>query len=239
MVARFYCDDLSAASVRLEGPEARHLLVSLRAHRGQAVELFDGAGGLSQGTVVATSKRSCTIEIGQRLPAPPRPRVRLDVAVAPPKGSRQSWLVQKATELGVHRLTALRTQRGSVPADAVSDRWRRIALEASKQCGRLWLPEIDVAGLSDLFLQQDPARWLLLDPAGRPLRDSLGKNTTRVVLLVGPEGGFDEQEQQAAKAAGAIPVAVAPHILRIETAVLAGLAQMQGILGWEARDGSV
>ncbi len=239
MVARFYCDDLSAATVRLEGKEARHLLVSLRARRGHTVELFDGAGGLARGIVAATSKRSCTIELGERLTAPPCPSVALDVAVAPPKGTRQSWLVHKATELGVRRLTALRTRRGSVPADSVTERWQRIALEASKQCGRLWLPEIDAAGLADFLALGTDALLLLLDPSGRPLGRCLEGVQKHVVLLVGPEGGFDAEEQRTATAAGAIPVAVAPHILRIETAVLAGLAQMQGFLGWGTSDGSV
>ncbi len=234
---RFYHPDLSVSPIELDGPQARHLLVTLRARAGSTLELFDGAGTLREATVVAANKKRCTLELGAVLPCPPPPRPAISVAVAPPKGNRQGWLVQKATELGVARLLALGTARGSVPPETVLERWRRVALEASKQCGRVWLPEVASASLDDLTSEED-APLLVLDPEGEPLALE-APPPPRVCLAIGPEGGFSPDEAAALRAAGARPVAVAPHILRIETAVLIGVAQLLYAWGWGGDDGSV
>jgi 16S rRNA (uracil1498-N3)-methyltransferase len=148
----------------------------------------------------------------------------LTLAVALPKGERQKWLVEKATELGATRLVPLITERGvAQPVEAALDRLRRTVIEASKQCGRNRLMEIAApVSACALFSQASTAdERLIADPAGQPLAATAIGAGTGILAAIGPEGGFAPAELAAAREAGWQPVSLGPRILRIETAAIA------------------
>jgi 16S rRNA (uracil1498-N3)-methyltransferase len=146
------------------------------------------------------------------------------LAVALPKGERQKWLVEKATELGVTCLVPLITERGVVqPAQAALERLRRTVVEASKQCGRNQLMEIgQPAPAIDLFGQAPAAGGrLIADKGGQPLSSLADLAGTALLAAIGPEGGFTPAELAAAHAAGWRAVSLGPRTVRIETAAIA------------------
>ena len=150
----------------------------------------------------------------------------LTLAVALPRGERQKWLVEKATELGVKRIVPLVTERGvAVASDAAIERLKRQVIEASKQCGRNRLMEIaqpvDAAALF-ASARGEGAR-VLADPAGQPLGEMIqgGASHREWLIAVGPEGGFTAAELAGAQGAGWQFVSLGPRILRVETAAVA------------------
>ena len=171
--------------------------------------------------------------IGDPLPGRVAP-CRLTLATAVPKGDRFDWLVEKATELGVARLVPLVTARSVVdPREAKLDRLRRGVVEASKQCGRNLLMELDRPTPWETLLRQpaDGPR-LVAHPGGLSLsawpRPRLHGH---VVLAVGPEGGFTATEIEDARAAGWHVIDLGATLLRIETAGLAGSAILMALCG--------
>jgi 16S rRNA (uracil1498-N3)-methyltransferase len=155
------------------------------------------------------------------------------------KAPRMSWLVQKATELGVSLLVGVVTER-TVPrrggAQERASRWRTIAREAAEQCGATRLPRVEGALPYRQALagcEGQDLRLLLWEGKAPHLRDALARasNVERVCLAVGPEGGFTTGEVEAARAAGFIPVSLGSRILRSETAAIAALAILRFALG--------
>lgn len=238
MADRFYCPDPpKAGQFTLEGDEARHLLRVRRLGKGDQVELFDGRGFATSAEVTAVGRdRVELIAIGPAQEQRPL-SCRLTLATAVPKGERFDWLIEKATELGVARLVPIITARSVVdPRDAKLDRLRRRVVEASKQCGRNLLMEVERPIPWTALLQnvEDQVR-LLAHPSGS-LRGSWPRTEpgyqASVTLAVGPEGGFTDAEVDEARTRGWSVVGLGPTILRIETAGIVGasavLAQYEG-----------
>lgn len=226
------------ATVELADSEAHHLLHVLRAKVGDRVGLFNGQGDEAVAELVSHRKRSAELRILDCWTTPAESD-ELILATALPKGDRARWLVEKATELGVTRIIPLRTTRSVVePGEGKMDKLTQAAIAACKQSGRSRLPRLDsLTPLNDVlreFSASLPTRILLLaDPCAErnvgQLFESLGKAPQATIALIGPEGGFTADEHSAAIAAGALPVRLGSHILRIETAALAISA------AWELR----
>ncbi|NQU25902.1 MAG: 16S rRNA (uracil(1498)-N(3))-methyltransferase [Candidatus Nealsonbacteria bacterium] len=210
----------------LDGAEAHHLIHVMRARPGTEIVLFDGSGAEFPARVERLGRAEVELsvlgrdEIDRELPRA------VTLAVALPKGDRQRWLVEKATELGVARLVPLRTTRSvAQPVQQAIGRLRRAAIEASKQCGRNRLLEIAEPQAWPDFLADtaaEPCR-LLAHPAedaakSHPLRAA--HSTDPVLLAVGPEGGFTDEEVALGTVAGWQPVDLGPRILRTETAAI-------------------
>jgi 16S rRNA (uracil1498-N3)-methyltransferase len=228
--ARFYCPDPPRdGKLRLLADEARHLSRVCRFGVGDVVEVFDGNGGASRAQVVKIDNDCVELTVvGAATPDRPAP-LRLTLASAVPKGDRFDWLVEKATELGIERMIPIVTERSVVtPGDPKLERLRRAIVEASKQCGR-----------NQLMVLEPPSQWehlvgtcpgaikLLADPTGIPPRRWPGITPgSLVVLAVGPEGGFTDQERQIADQMGWLAISLSVNTLRIETAGLAGCAAL-------------
>jgi 16S rRNA (uracil1498-N3)-methyltransferase len=231
---RFYCPDPPVGGrLALEGDEARHLARVRRVGPGEVVEVFDGRGSATKAEVVAVGRdRVELVAVGDPLPDRSAP-IRLTLATAVPKGERFDWLVEKATELGVSRLVPIVAERSVVdPRAAKLDRLRRVIVEASKQCGRNRLMELDPpspwpAVMSD---RRDPVR-LLAHPSGLPARDWPVVPGASATLAVGPEGGFTGEEVEAALAEGWRAVGLGATLLRVETAGLAVCAMLLALVG--------
>lgn len=226
MADRFYCPAMpSNDQIILEGDEAKHLSRVRRLGVGDRVEVFDGKGFATAAEVVAVMRDRVELR-PEGNPLPDRePPIKLTLATAVPKGDRFDWLIEKLTELGVWRLQPIITERSVVdPRDAKLDRLRRAIVEASKQCGRNRLMELErpIAWRSWLEAAKDPTR-LIAHPGGSPARSwpavSAGESAT---LAIGPEGGFTDGEFDEAKECGWIPVSLGQTLLRIETAGIAG-----------------
>ncbi|MCA8997649.1 MAG: 16S rRNA (uracil(1498)-N(3))-methyltransferase [Planctomycetaceae bacterium] len=228
MLDRFFFDGPWNAEVNLSGQDAHHLGRVLRAQPGQQVELFDGQGTFALATVRSVSKRGVQLQLASAPQKTVRQFPSLTLAVAPPKGERLRWLIEKSTELGVDRLIPLQTERTVVhPGDRKLDKLRQVVIEACKQCRRNWLMQIEELTPLPEFLAEclsNGSRVFVGDQNGQPWADEGGDwNATKQpsVAIVGPEGGLSSEELVSLEEAGAIPISVAPHILRVETAAIA------------------
>jgi 16S rRNA (uracil1498-N3)-methyltransferase len=232
---------VAGGRVHFDAREARHLGRVLRLGAGALVEATDGAGRLFTVRLEALDAREAwgTI-LEEAAPAPDSPCA-ITLAQAILKGERMGWLVQKATELGVARIVPVESERAVArrPAERGSQqraRWERIAREAVKQCHRAVLPLVDPPRRFAEVLAEIPrhdAAWLFWErggvPAGTAAREA--GQPHRLLLLVGPEGGFAPAEVRAAEAAGARLVGLGPRVLRAESAGLVGLALCQYLFG--------
>jgi 16S rRNA (uracil1498-N3)-methyltransferase len=224
--------------VTLTGSAARHLTRVLRLRPGQPLTLFNGAGGEYAATIAALQGEKVLLAVAEARAIERESPLTLTLAQGVSRGERMDLVVQKATELGVSGIVPLLTERSVVRLRAPQGRhklehWRAIAIAACEQSGRNRLPEIASPVEFREFLREgaaDSTRLLLSPQAGRRLAD-IGKPTGRVTVLIGPEGGLKDEEQQAALSAGFEAVRLGPRVLRTETAALAALTLLQQAFG--------
>jgi 16S rRNA (uracil1498-N3)-methyltransferase len=231
---RFYSSQpLAIGTARLDGPEAHHLLHVLRAKAGQRVVLFDGSGAEFDATVQRCERTTVYLRVEERSVVDREAAIRVTLGVAMPKGERQRWVVEKATELGVARLVALMTERGvAQPAGSALERFRRAVVESSKQSGRNRLMEIGEPQSFDDFCKSAASSdlRLLAHPSGIALQNILETTESQDLrtawIGVGPEGGFSDVEVARATALGWRAVDLGRRILRVETAAIALVARL-------------
>lgn len=208
--------------VRLPDDEAHHVARVLRARPGDVVHVFDGAGRERTATVSAVGRDGVTVEIGAEVPAR-RPAREVVLCTAIPRGERMEWLVEKAVEAGVARILPVAADR-SVRKETGENslrRWRRSAVEAAKQCGRADVPEVaEPTDLRDAALRAGDGVRLVATPGAAAKIPGLVAGAPRVILFVGPEGGFAPAEQDEIERLGARPCDLGPLVLRIETAAV-------------------
>lgn len=229
MVRRFYLTpaDIQENQAILRGREAHHATRVMRLKVGQPLTLFDGKGQVYQGVIREISKGEVFVSLMECI-AEDRKETRITVACGIPKQLRMERIVEKLTEVGVEAIFPIATER-TVPRmkgkeEAKLKRWKRIATEAAKQCGASRLPDIPQVFCFSELLRLAPAYnlALFLDPAGRPLKDCLKeKKGERIIVAVGPEGGWSGKELEEAKSAGWATVSLGGHILKTDTASLA------------------
>lgn len=224
---RLYCPDLAEGPKGLSPEESHHAVSSLRVRRGGEVVLFDGAGREGIATVVRADRRRMQVEVTRIRRIPFESAFRLTLAVALPKAPRQAYLIEKCTELGVAAIQPIVAANSVVrPGHGLVDRWTRRAIEACKQSGRAWIPAISSPKSFDEVLDGVAAHGAttLADlRAGATSFLTLLQQReagASIMVLVGPEGGWTDDEREAASEAGATIVRVAPTVLRIETAAV-------------------
>jgi 16S rRNA (uracil1498-N3)-methyltransferase len=208
----------------LVGDEARHASAVMRAAVGDDVVVFDGSGAEFTARVAAIRKGAVELSIVERREISRELPFSLTLAVALPKGERQKWLVEKATELGVTWIVPLVAEHGvAQPVESAIDRLRRAVIEASKQCGRNRLLEVAAPATAIDFFATAPktAIRLIADPNGQALSGLNVSQTGDVVAAIGPEGGFSSGELGAAASSGWQAVSLGSRILRVETAAVA------------------
>ncbi len=237
---RFYCPDplVVGATIALPDHVAHHLHV-LRLETGAQVTLFDGRGGEYAATLVHLEKRRADAEIKLFIPREAELPQAITLAQALPEGSKMDWIVEKAVELGATAIQPLAAQRCVVRLSAEraakkAAHWQGIIIAAAEQCGRNRLPNLaDTADFAGWISQHDMHRRVLLTPrADQPLSDWARHHPAQsVTLMIGPEGGFTEAEENAAMAQGALPLSMGPRVLRTETAGLAALAALNALWG--------
>jgi 16S rRNA (uracil1498-N3)-methyltransferase len=234
--------DLSAgAQVKLDAQQTNYLLNVLRLGEGARVLLFNGRDGEFSATLNASTRKSASLIVGaQTRPQETPPDI--DYLFAPLKHARLDYMAQKAIEMGARSLRPVMTRHTQVTRINL-ERLRANAIEACEQCGVIWTPEITPLQPLGEALKSWPAGRLLVfcdeeaEPAS-PL-DALGSahGEGGVGLLIGPEGGFDDEERAAILSSPRVlRLNLGPRILRADTAAVAALALIQATLGdWPKR----
>lgn len=229
---------LAGGRLELRGDDHHYLTRVRRLRAGDVIELFDGQGRAAEATIETIDATAAAVTVGAvRATGAARPRMRMLLPLL--KGDRTDWCVQKLVELGADELRFVQFARSvvRVEGERAGTRLRRleaVARDAARQCGRADLPSLagpddlpralaEAAGLKLLFWEQ--ARDL-------PLTAILpGAPAAEVTLLVGPEGGLELAEVEAARASGFAVAGLGPRVLRAETAALAALVAVQLLVG--------
>ena len=222
--------------VLLDAEETHHLRDVLRLTEGANVTVFDGCGCEFSCTVAEVKKNETELLIISKQDASaPESKLELTLAAAMLKGDKFDLIVQKAVELGVRRLIPIRTKRTEVRSKDSAKRvirWRKIAMESSKQCGRAYLMSVADPLDFEMLLSTDDVMaetFIFTERGGKKMPDSLADQ--KVTAVIGPEGGWDEVELAAASSAGAKLVTLGGRILRAETAGIAIAAVLQNRFG--------
>ncbi|MGD0917055.1 MAG: 16S rRNA (uracil(1498)-N(3))-methyltransferase [Thermodesulfobacteriota bacterium] len=236
---RFYVPHpwIEKGMLRIEGDEVRHIRKVLRLKAGDEVVVFDGSAKEYEGTIVKEGSNAVVIAVQNVLSSESESPLEIVLAQSLLKGEKMDYLIQKATELGVNRIIPFYSSR-TIPLLEESrrlkryHRWKRIAVEASKQCGRGVVPKIEP--LQDYLsmvqtANQDSLRLILWEKEGARLRDVLmgSKDKKRIFFVVGPEGGLTQEEVEHAQREGFIYVNLGRRILRSETSSLCLLSILQ------------
>jgi 16S rRNA (uracil1498-N3)-methyltransferase len=218
-------------TVELDAGQANYLGNVMRLTAGAELLIFDGSSGEWLARIAEAGKKRMTLTIERRTREPEAiPDVWL--AFAPVKRAQTDWLVEKATELGAAKLIPVMTQR-TVAERVKLERLQAIAIEAAEQCGRTRLPEIaEPVTLKQLLAERDPSRRLYFADEGGGEPAASAFKAEAALILIGPEGGFTDEERSAVRAApNSVAISLGPRILRAETAALAALAAYMAVAG--------
>jgi 16S rRNA (uracil1498-N3)-methyltransferase len=248
---RFYAPpsafDTEIRSVRLLAEEARHLRDVLRLKRGDEAFVFDGEGREYRCLVADAARDAAVLDIGEEVEAA-RPESSLDLklGVALLKSEKFDLVVQKTTELGVNRVVPVVTKFSDVRLKEGEEgarrvvRWKRIALEAAKQSGRARVPEISAPTAFASLVERVPAgdgefRLMFSERQGRGLKETVSawqaERPQAITALIGPEGGWADEEIAQASTGGWSVITLGGRTLRAETAAIAIAALLQHLYG--------
>jgi 16S rRNA (uracil1498-N3)-methyltransferase len=230
-LAVFVADDLTAARVRLTGTEGRHAAGAKRLRPGELVELVDGRGTRARCVVVDVGRDEVELDVQHRV-VEAEPEVRVVVVQALPKGERGELAVELMTEVGVDAVVPWAAARCVAQwkgerGEKALRRWRSTAHEAAKQARRAWVPEVaELATTRQVLARLEAADVALVlhEAAGVPLTAIALPARGDVVLVVGPEGGLNDDELTAMHGVGAHSVRLGPTVLRTSSAGAAAAA---------------
>lgn len=229
---RFFTGEVNEQSAAITGADARHIALALRMKLGEPLTVCDSAGRDYQCKIRAISPERVLLDVVNVAPSAGEPSVEITLYQALPKGDKLETIIQKAVELGAARIVPVVTHRCVSRPDEKSmakklERYRKISLEAAKQCGRGRVPEIEApvdfktavgrmrkAGLGIFFYENAD------ESLKSALERSLGQS---VSILVGSEGGFEPEEARYAAEQGLLSLSLGSRILRCETAPLAAI----------------
>jgi 16S rRNA (uracil1498-N3)-methyltransferase len=204
---------------------------------------MDGVGRVATGVIVTVGKQQVEVKVNdiRQHPAPTSP---LTLLQAMPKGDGMDWIIEKAVELGVARIIPLQSERTVVrlaageQAEKKQQRWQRRVIEACKQCGQPWFPQLLApCQLGAALAVVDPAETKLiasLEPGAEWIPVQLPLQAGPVSLAIGPEGDFSAAEYESFRQGGWLPIQLGPLVLRCETAAISAVAVIQNLLSSRA-----
>ncbi len=235
---RFFIDKshITESSAQLTGPEAHHLRNVLRLSPGTQVELYDGEGNAYLAEITKIGNQTGLAIISKSSHTSPQPHLHIAQGIL--KGKKMDLIIQKATELGVSRFTPFDSIYTAVrpPKTSKFDRWQKIMLEACKQCGRPLPLTIDATQSFDNLLGKAANTTTKIifweKETSRTLHDfdTLSKSQS-IIAMIGPEGGFSDQEIEQAVKSGFTPTSMGQQTLRAETASISAMAVLQFLSG--------
>lgn len=247
-MTRIYFPDIhtqqltSHQDILIEGKQAHYVLTVLRRKIGDNLFLFDGKNEEYQTVIKKIEKKSLWLSLIDKQTINRESPLNIHLIQGISKGERMDWVVQKATELGVSRITPVYTQHGAVSLNAErmlkkQEHWENIIISACEQCGRNVIPVCDsIQSFSEalnLPSVKNCMRWILHpnETIKQNVLNMKEKAITNIQLLIGPEGGFSESEIIQAQASGCVTMQLGPRVLRTETAAIAAIAALQAIWG--------
>lgn len=244
-LTRLFIDGELVTGARLSLPRgaAQHVGRVLRLQPGDALRLFNGLGGEYEAQIGSIARDGVIVRVGGRLDTERESPLQITLLQGIARGEKMDLILQKSTELGVAAIRPLLSLRSSVRLEGAGserkhDHWLGVIRSACEQCGRNRVPELfPPLPVADALAQLDQPIRLLLEPddSARGLRELVPRIaealSAPIVLMVGPEGGFDPAEVEAARAAGFSSCRMGPRVLRTETAALAALAALQALAG--------
>lgn len=230
---------INGAELLLKGDRARYLGRVLRLRIGDEITVFNGEGPEWPATIDAMTKTTATLRIGDSHEAGKESPLKIHLVQGISRGERMDYVVQKATELGVKRITPVLTEYGVVKLDDKRttkrrEHWEHVAVNACEQSGRTRVPLIDSPTTLKNWFGSAPAEVdaeLILKPGAPAALTGIETPTTKVCVLIGPEGGFSDTEYEDAAIAGFNAVSLGPRVLRTETAAVAVLSVLQSRWG--------
>ncbi len=247
---RAFCNPATRepAEIVLSSDESHHLIAVNRARVGDTVVAFDGRGTEWICELVADKKSAATLKVRFAQKSRPLP-YEITLGQALPKGGFMDAIVRKATEIGTARIVPLESERTQVHLDSERsdkkiEKWQVAALEAAKQCGNPWLPEITPVQTATAFMESARGHDLKLiaslQPGAKSLKTVLaafqsahGRAPKKVLWLIGPEGDFTPAEMSLSQSCGFEPITLGPLVLRCETAAVYALS----VLSYELQNG--
>jgi 16S rRNA (uracil1498-N3)-methyltransferase len=230
---------INGAEIELDGDQARYLGRVLRARTGDELRIFNGEGAEWDASIERMSKSTVTLRVAGRHEVATESPLKIHLVQGISRGDRMDFVVQKATELGVKRITPVFTEYGVVKLDAEraakrQEHWQGVAASACEQSGRVRLPLVDTPVHLNTWFGMRPvetdAQYILAPGADTPLT-ALPAPETKACILIGPEGGFSETEYENAQVVGFRAVSLGPRVMRTETAAVAALAVLQTLWG--------
>lgn len=237
---RFYCPTPLAIGSILSLPEAvTHHIQVLRMQPGNTVTLFNGEGGEYTATITQIEKKQVEVELKTFSPREVELPYAITIAQALPETPKMDWIIEKAVELGATAIQPLSAQRCVVRlnderAEKKQSHWQGIIQAAAEQSGRNRLTQLaPLVDFSRWISQSDLHKRILLSPRGEQSLSDWARHqpAQALSLLIGPEGGFSEVEENLACEQGALMLTMGPRVLRTETAALSALAALDAIWG--------
>jgi len=237
---RFYCPDALTIGTILTLPDAvAHHIQVIRMQPGHVITLFNGEGGEYTAVITQLEKKRVLAEVKTFSPREAELPYAITLAQALPEAAKMDWIIEKAVELGVTAIQPLAAQRcvvrlNSERAEKKHGHWQGIIHAAAEQCGRNRLAQLaPVDDFQRWIGQSDLHKRILLSPRGEQSLSDWARHQPHqaLSLVIGPEGGFSETEENLACAQGALMLTMGPRVLRTETAGLAALAALNAIWG--------
>jgi 16S rRNA (uracil1498-N3)-methyltransferase len=237
-IPRIYTEQVLVADspLKLEAGPSAHIARAMRMRVGDQLTLFNGRGGEFDACVNAVDKKTVTVDIGEHRDTEIESPLAIHLGIAISRGDRMDWVVQKATELGVQRVSPLITERTEVKlksdrAEKKTQHWQQIAIAACEQCGRNTIPKIQpLQSLTSWVATTEADGKFVLHHRALAERTTGSKPST-IALLIGPEGGLSPVEISLAEDAGYQALRLGPRVMRTETAPLAAMAILQSQWG--------
>ena len=228
---------ISEENVTVTGSDYKHIVKVLRLRVGDEITMFDSSAREYDCVIETVGKREVRAAIKRTRNVSTDPVLNITLMQGLTKGDKMDYIVAKATELGVSRIVPVVTERSQLRGAAKTGRWERIAVSASKQCGRTKPPNIEntLSFQEALNISNNNELLVILHTNTEDkLKDFIKKslqNTTNIILFIGPEGGFSQEEILLASEIGFLPLGLGPSVLRTETASLAVLSVIQFTYG--------
>lgn len=229
---RFFTETINESKGIISGDDAKHIAKVLRMHAGEKLVACDCQGYDYDCVIESLSDKEVELSVERKYSSETEPSVSVTLYQAMPKSDKMELIIQKAVELGVSAIVPVQTKRCVSRPDAKSmakklERYNRIALEAAKQCGRGRIPQVlPMLDFADAIkaMKEDQRAFLFYENSTSSFRKELEQGVNSVSIMVGAEGGFEEEEVQKALDLGIASLSLGKRILRCETAPLAALS---------------
>jgi len=229
-------------TIHIAGEKARYLINVLRFHVGDEIMVFDGKGSSYSAKITSIKNKELFARVNRVMPYDVESKLNIILIQGVLKGEKMELIIQKTTELGISDIVPVTTERSQLRETRKGPRWRKIAEDASRQCGRTRVPRIhDLIPFQEVFAPSSHLTQRLSESRGLLFWEEGGMNLSEtkdalevcrsLMISIGPEGGFTKEEARLAQSNGFLPVSLGKRILRAETAAIAATALVQYVWG--------